>query len=497
MKTTTTELENNQVRIDIEVAEDELSASLDAAARDISRSVNLKGFRKGKVPRKVLEQQIGKAPILEEAVRHAIPRHLADAIESEDLDMIGQPQVADISSAVGEPLKFSATIAVRPTVELPDLDEVEVTLEMAVEPSETEIDQEIENLRERFATPETVSRAAAEGDYCLINVDAHHNADEIAEFSRQDYLYEVGSGHLVDELDSELTGARAGDIVKFNAEVAPDAPVHGGDELSFGVLVKEVKAKVLPDLDDDWVQEASEFDSVDELRDELVSSLRDYKLAQAREETQDKAIDALVEATGITIPDSLVDEELDLRQQQLTSQIAQAGMSLDDFLEHQGEDIEAFRARLEPAARSSVFASILLRAIADTFELEVTAAEIDEQVRAFAEQAGSSVASVRKELAESGRIATLAANLERSKALKHLIESVAVTDADGAGIDLTPEESEDAESGDRDTNVETDGSDDVVADSADAGEGDGRPYDEASAAGDDAGESSDSPAGSD
>lgn len=453
MKTTVTPIDDNKVRLDVEVDLDELGPSLDAAARELSKGVNLKGFRKGNIPRKVLERYVPRAEIAGEAVRIAVPQFLAEAIISEEVDMIGRPSVDAIDGGVDGPLTFSATVDVRPEIEIGDLSTLEVTTELALEVDDAAIDEQVEVMRDRFATTEVVDRPAIEGDQVLINVDASNADGPVEAFSFADTTYLVGSGSFVETIDTELVGAQAGAILEFTDTIPDGAPQYGGESLTFKVLLKEVRGKVLPDVTDEWVDESTEFDTVTEMRTELAKSLADQRLAQVRAEGQEKTFDALVERTGLKIPDSVIDEEVEERLHSFGHDLQRRGINLEQYLQMTGDSLDEMRDRARPDAKRAVEVSLLLRQIANEAELEVTDAEVDEQVELIAAQVQKSPAKVRKDLDRGGQLRSMAANMLRTKALRHLFDTVEVTTADGAKVSYADDESDatDAADGAEDT----------------------------------------------
>lgn len=442
MKTTVTPLSDNQVRVEVEVSEDELSPALERAAREISRTVKLKGFRPGRIPRKVLERHVGRKAILDEAVPTAVPDFLADAVEAEEIDWVGRPTVENVDGGVDAPLSFSATLDLRPQVSVGDVTGIEVRLDGPVAPTDEEIESEIDSIRRRYATLETVPRGATEGDHVLVNLDAHHNTEQLDELTRNDLLYEVGSGNLVEELDSELLGATAGAILEFNATLPESAPVRGGEEVTFRVLVKEVKQRVLPELTDEWVDENSEFDTVEEMREELVEELGNHKLNHSRQAAQTKAVEALVERSGITVPASVVDLEVDARLNELARQLAGQNIPFDQYLAAIDQDLDDLREQFRPEAAAARAADFVLTAYAEEAGVVLDDADLDRLVTILAAQAGRHPKQIRKELERSGRLEGLRVSFTRQKALGDLMEKVSVVDDAGEPVDLSMPEAD-------------------------------------------------------
>lgn len=437
MKTTVTPLQDNQVRLEVEVPAEELGSSLDRAARELSKSVSLKGFRRGKVPRKILERHVGRDAILQEAVRFAVPEFLARAVEAEEIDLVGRPEVESVDTNPDGPLAFGAVVDLRPVVEMCDPSEVSVQLESSLVVEEEEIQKEIDALRERFADLTAVPRGARKGDYVLINLEVTALDGKVESLSRPDFHYEVGSGSVVEELDTELEGKRAGEILQFRADLPESLPDHGGERGSFSVLVKEVKEKELPALDDEWVGSSSEFDTVAELEEEVRSAIGRVKRMQSRREAEEKALEALTERVGLVPPPSVVTEEVELRVENLSRQLEGSGLHFEDFLEKSGQSLDEIKESYRPDAAKAVSAVFLLRALADYEGISVTEEEIDEEIATLAQQTGEKPDKVRRKLAKTGRLQSIESGMLRRKTLSCLVGKVALVDSTGASVDLS------------------------------------------------------------
>lgn len=426
MKTTVERESPTKLRLLIEVEPGEIAPLYDRTLRRLAQEVKVPGFRKGKVPRPILETRLGKDAVREEVLRDALPALFAEAAGSESLRPLTLPQIQVESFEEGQPLTFTATIEVRPEITLPEYVGIEVE-GTPVEATEEELKDQLERLRERFATLEVVARNAARGDHVLVDVTAYQHADKIEAASARDLLYEVGSGTIVPELDEELEGKRTGDILKVNA-VLPEryGPPHGGQEVSFSVIVKEVHAKRLPPLDDDFARTASEFDTMEELEAELRKRIEAFKSIQAQVELREKVLEDLLERTDVPVPESMLDREMQARIGTLLRDLEGHNMTLADYLKmgDMGEEqlVKAYRS----AAERAVAAELLLEAIARAEELEVTREEIDEEIVRAAERMKRPADEVRRELEESGRVDVLAGDILRRKALSYLVEHARV-----------------------------------------------------------------------
>ncbi len=284
---------------------------------------------------------------------------------------------------------FTAVVEVRPRQKLDESDYRGVKVERpAVEISDEDVDRYLDSLRERFAELETVSRTAREGDYVVVDLHAAVHGEEIPEATRPDHLYAVGSGEFGDKLDGELTGKRAGEILAFNDTLGPGAGERAGQEVSFRVLVKEVKGKKLPEADDEFAKVASEFDTLEELKAELREQLRQNRERSADADVRDRVLQAMIDTVDVDLPDSLVDEEVQHRIVHAQERAEQAGMTLDQLLEAQGFDELRFRADARDHAIRAIKADLVLEAVARQEGIEVTAEEIGAEIGSLAQALG-------------------------------------------------------------------------------------------------------------
>ena len=431
MKSTLEPLEGNKVKLSISVDDAEFEKEIDAAFKRIAREVRLPGFRPGKAPRKVLEARIGLEAARVDALEHAVPTFYLEAVDEHDVDVIAQPEF-DITSGQeeGEEVAFDAVVEVRPVVTVGGYASLRVTI-----PSPTvgddEIDARVDALREAHAALETVERPAQTGDNVTIDIAGSRDDEPIEGLVADDYLYEVGSGTVVPELDEQLAGAKVGDIVTFTAD-HPDPDEHPVD---FKVLVKEIKEKVLPDADDAFAAEASEFETIDELRDDLRSRFSTVKVMQARMAVQQKTAEALAELVDDEVPDALVSQEMQQRLEDLAMRLEAQGMGIEQYLATTGQDQEAFVADLRETAAQGVKVDLALRAVALAEDLDVSDEDLEAEYAAVAERVGQKVDKVRKQLERNGQVSAVRSDLRTRKALEWLTEHVELVDEGGATID--------------------------------------------------------------
>jgi trigger factor len=422
VRSTLEPVEPTKVRINVVVEPDELRPAIDRTARRLSREVRVPGFRKGKVPRQVIEARIGRETLIAEAIEHeAVPEFYAKAIEELGVEPLSRAQVEPPDYTDGQPLEFSATFDVKPELDLPPYRGIEVE-RPALEVTDEHVDAQLERLRERTAQLEVIGRPLAKGDFAQIDLRATHHTDEIPELTRTDFLYEVGSGSVVPQLDEELEGKRKGDILRFNATLPEEAGEElAGREVTFQVLVKEAKAKVLPKLDDDFAQEASEFDTLEELRADLRQRLESAAEAQRASELETRVLQAYLDQTEVPLPESMVHDELHYRANRFAQQLGMMGTNLEQYLEALGQTSADVEADLRAQAERAVRAQLVLEAVARAEGFEATDEEIDAEIRRQAQRVGRDPEEVRRALAD-GRDGVISGDILRSKALAFMVE---------------------------------------------------------------------------
>jgi len=421
VRSTVEPLEPTKVRISVVVEADELTPAIDRTARRLGREVKVPGFRKGKVPRQVLEARIGRAALLEEAIEHeAVPEFYAKAVEEHGIEPLSRAKVDPPDYTDGQALEFSATVEVKPHVDLPPYRGVQVE-GPELEITDEHVDSRLEQLRERFAQLEVIGRPLAEDDYAQIDLRASVHTEDIPELGRSDLLYEVGSGILVPELDEQLQGARKGDILRFNATLPEDAGERGGQEVTFQVLVKEAKTKVLPKLDDDFAQEASEFDTLEELRADLREHLEEAAAEQLKAETETRVLQAYLDLVEVPLPEALVNDELHYRASRFVQQLNLMRLPLEQYLEGTQQTKEQLEADLRAQAERAVKSQLVLEAVAEAEGMDASDAEIEAEINRQAERAGRDSEEIKKALGE-GRESVIRGDILRTKALAFLVE---------------------------------------------------------------------------
>ena len=425
-------LSPTRVRLTVEVPFEELKPELDKAYKTIGAQVKVQGFRPGKVPPRILDQRVGRGVVLEEAVQEALPRLYSEAVTEAGVSPIGRPEVDVTKLDDGKELTFTAEVDVRPDFDLPAYDSLSVTVADAVVADE-DVTKQVDELRERFAKLSPVERAAAEGDFVTLDLAATVDGAEVPGGTATGLSYEVGSGDLLDGLDEAVTGKSAGDAGTFTTTLV--AGDFEGQNAEVAVTVRAVNERELPAADDAWA-ETTGFGTFAELEADVRSRLERMKKLEQGVEARDKVLEALLATVDVPLPDSIVETEIEWRKQSTTQQLAQAGMTLDQYLEAEGKGEEEFEDEVREGATTAVKAQLVLDAVADAEELGVSDAELTDQVVRRAQRAGVSPDQYAQSVVQSGQLQGLVQEVRRGKALATVMESATITDASGNAVDL-------------------------------------------------------------
>ncbi|HEX7131318.1 MAG TPA: trigger factor [Iamia sp.] len=430
MQSTVEPAEGNKVKLSVEVPGDVFEREVDAAFRRMAREVRLPGFRPGKVPRKVLEARVGVEAARNDALQHALPEYYAAALAEHDVDAIAPPEIEITAGEDEGPVAFDAVVEIRPEVQVGGYASLRVVID-SPEPSEEDVEQRIDHLREQFSTLADVERPAAEGDTVTIDITGSRDGEPLEGLTAEGYQYRVGAGSIVAELDDNLRGAKVGDIVTFTA----DHPQEGEDPVDFKVLLKEVRETVLPELDDAFAAEASEFATVDELRADLRTRLATVKSSQAQMAVREGTADELSKLVEDDPPEALVETEMQTRLQDLALRLRAQGIELAQYLQLTGQDPDAFRAELHTAAQRSVRVDLALRAVAVAEGIEVDDDDLDAEIEAVAARVGQPVKKVRQQFERNSQMPLVRSDVRTRKAMERVLEHIEVVDRDGNALD--------------------------------------------------------------
>jgi len=422
-----------RVKLTVEVPFEELKTSLDAAYKKISQSVQLPGFRKGKVPNLIIDQRFGRAAVLDEAVNDALPRLYAQALQENDVEALGQPQVDVTTFEDGEQLTFTAEVDAKPDIELPDYTNERVEVSSAVV-TDDDVEEQINTLAQRFGSLTDVERAAEDDDFVTIDVSAAQNGELIEDAQADGMSYQVGSGLGIDGLDDAIRGLSDGESATFTAALA--AGEHVGEDAEFTVKVSGVRVQELPDIDDDFAQLASEFDTIEELRDATRGQIERQKRLEQAAEARDAVLARLLELTEVPVPEGVIAEEIVTRRSSIENQLAGMGLGLADYLENEGQTEEQFAADLDTRARDALRSQFILDEIADKAELAITQDELTEHLIRRAQQANMSPQDFANQAMENDFVPVLVREVVRGKALAQAVSTFTVVDPDGEEVDF-------------------------------------------------------------
>jgi trigger factor len=443
VKTDVEELSPTRVRLTIEVPFEELKPSLDRAYREVARQVRIPGFRPGRVPPRVIDQRVGRGAVLEQAVNDAVPQLYGKALEEHDVFALGQPEVEVTKLDDGKELAFTAEVDVRPKFDIPNIDGMPVTVESA-DVTPDQVEEYIGTLRERFASLKGTDKPAGEGDFVSIDLSAEVDGQPVEDAQANGVSYEVGSGQMLDGLDEALTGMSVGESKTFTAELA--GGTLAGTSADVTVKVESVKVKELPELDDEFAQSASEFDTLGELRAGTRAQLETMRRAGQAGQARERAMDALLARIDIPLPEDLVNREIESRRQSLAERLARSGNTMDEYLEAANLTAKDLDDQFAEDARRSVKAGFVLDKLAADEELGVDQNELASYLTEQAYRMGISPDRLAKELSDRNQLGSAAADVLRSKALTLIAERAKVTDEAGRDVDIkaAAEEAEDA-----------------------------------------------------
>jgi len=423
-----------RVKLAVEVPFDELKSSLDAAYKKIGSQVRIPGFRPGKAPARIIDQRVGRSAVLEEAVNDALPRAYSEAVRESGGRALGQPEIEVTKLDDGTSLSFTAEVDVRPEITLPSLEGVEVTVD-DIEVTESEIDEQLDSLRERFATLTGVERPVETGDYVSIDLTASVDGEEVEGGSATGLSYEVGAGDLIDGIDEAIVGKSAGETVSFATTLRQGD--KAGEQADVAVTVNSVKRKELPEADDEFAQLASEFDTVEELRADLRERLIRAKTLGQGSQAREKLLEKLVESADFPLPESAVNAEIGYREHDVVHSLGHDDKLFDELLAGQGKTRDEFTAELRESAEKSVRAQFLLDAIADAGQVNVGDAELTEYIVRQAANYDMPPKEFADQIVQGGNLPAMVADMRRTKALATVLESATITDASGNKVDLS------------------------------------------------------------
>ena len=441
MQTTVETLDDSKVRLTVTVPEPEFDRAIDAAFKKLAHEVRLPGFRPGKAPRKLLEARLGTEIARQQAFKDGLPEFYAQAVIDNDVDVIGFPEIEITAGEDDGDVEFTAVVEVRPAVTLLGYDALRV--EVPFEPiDDSAIDRQIDAVRQRSAELADSSRPLAEGDYATIDITGSAVGDDgeledVDGLVAKEFLYQIGSGTVVAELDDQLRATKPGDILEFSAQLPERFGDRAGMAVQFRVLVKGAQEQLLPDLSDEWAAENSEFDTVAELRADVAQRLDLMRRFQGQMAVRDKVVHAAADLVPIPPPGTLVDQETQRRLQDLQHRLSHQGIAIEQYLAMTGTEPQAFLDQLREGARGAVLADLALRAVVAQEQISASDEELDQEVARLAQEAGQKPDKARRNLERRGLLAGLRDDIARAKALQFLVDHAQVVDENGDAVDLT------------------------------------------------------------
>ncbi len=468
MKSSVEQLSPTRVRINVEVPFTELEPDFQRAYKELAKQVRLPGFRPGKAPAKLLEARIGREAMLDQVVNEALPARYGQAVAQSAVEPIGQPDIEVTKKEYGQDLAFTVEVDVRPKIIFPPLSELNVTVD-PVEVSDDDVEAELRSLRERFGTLTGVDRPVADGDFVSIDLSATVDGEEVPGASAEGLSHEVGSGRLIAGLDEALVGLSVDESREFTAKLATGE--HAGQDAQVTVTVRSVKERELPEPDDEFAQLASEFDTIDELRSNLRDQVARVKRAQQAEQIRDAAIEALLERVEVPLPEAVVAAQVDSALHNALHSVDHDEAKLEEALAGQGKSRQEFETETREAAETDLRRQLLLDALAEQLQVQVSQEDLTERLVMTSRQYGIEPQQLFGYLQENNQLAAMFADVRRGLAIAAAVESATVTDTEGNTVDTSEffgkrgdsEETDEAADEEANSDDEADSDDDAAS----------------------------------
>ncbi|WP_420109436.1 trigger factor [Mycolicibacter arupensis] len=432
MKSTVEQLTPTRVRINVEVPFTELKPDFERTYKELAKQVRVPGFRPGKAPAKLIEARFGRAAVLQQVVNEALPSRYTEAVTSSDLKPLGQPDIEVTKLEDGENIAFTAEVDVRPEITLPDLAQLKITVD-PIEVDDAEVDAELDSLRARFGTLTGVDRPAAKGDFVSIDLDATIDGETVEGAATEGLSHEVGSGQLIEGLDDAIVGLSAGESKTFTTKLA--AGPQAGKDAEVTVVVQSVKERELPEADDEFAQLASEYDTIGELRENLVEQVSRTKRIQQAEKVREVTLETLVELVEMPLPEAVVQAHIDNALHNALHGLDHDENKFAESLAEKGSSRAEFDAETRSEAEKSVKTQLLLDALADELEIKVGQNDLTQHLVLMARQYGVPPQQLIQFLQENKQLPAVLADVRRGMSLAAAVRAAEVTDTTGKEID--------------------------------------------------------------
>ena len=438
MPSTVEQLSPTRVKLTVEIPFADLKPHLDKAYKEIAGQINIPGFRKGKVPSAVIDQRVGRGVVLQEALNEALPPAYNAAVAEHDVKPLSQPEVDVTKLDDGDVIEFTAEVDVRPEFELPKFEDVVVEVDNA-ESSDEQLDERIELLRKRFATQTEVTRKAKKGDVVTLDLKASKDGEELEDASAEGITYEVGDDeNMLEGLREAVKGLKTGESKVFTSTLLGGA--HRGEEAEIEVTVTKVEEQELPEIDDEFAQMVSEFDTVDEMREDLRNAVESQGKQGQIADARDKIIEEVVRLSEFDLPEAVLAADLEARRSGVQRQLAQAGLTLEQYLrdseDEEAETEEEFWADMDRRGEEALRAQIILDTYAEEAEIDVSQQDLTELIFQKAQQAGTSPQEEIQHMMEHNHMGEWMGEARRGKSLAQICNLATVKDADGNVVEM-------------------------------------------------------------
>ncbi|MCP9273430.1 trigger factor [Mycolicibacterium arenosum] len=432
MKSTVEKLSPTRVRISVEVPFTELQPDIDTAFKTMAKQIRMPGFRPGKVPVKLLEQRVDKQAMFDQVVGEVVPGRYTEALTSSEVQPIGQPDIEVTNKEYGEDLTFTAEVDIRPEITLPDLSALKIVVD-PIEVSDDEVDAELQNLRARFGTLKGVERGAEDGDFVSIDLSATVDGEDVAEAKTEGLSHEIGSGQLIEGLDDAIKGLKADESKTFTTKLV--AGEHAGEEAEVTVKVNSVKERELPEPDDEFAQLASEFDTIEELKANLVDQVKRVKRIGQAEQIRDKALEVLLEQTDVPMPENIIQAQVDETLHNAIHGLDHDEAKFEESLKEQGSSREEFDNDNRTNAERAVKTQLLMDKIADELDIQVGQNDLTERLVLMSRQYGLEPQQLLQVLQQNNQLPAMFADVRRGLTIAAVVHGATVTDSDGNEVD--------------------------------------------------------------